>query len=132
MDDQLKKIELDTTPTPEVSQKKRFQWKFVLIPIGILVGCVVLVGILLLPLRGVLAQARVVAARGSELSGAVKNQDLVGAKEGLAQTRKELTTLANEYKRVLPLKFIPVLGWYIGDGEHAINAAIAGVTAGDK
>ncbi len=132
MDDQLKKIELDTTPTPEVSQKKRFQWKFVLIPLGILVGCVVLVGILLLPLRGVLAQARVVAARGSELSGAVKNQDLVGAKEGLAQTRKELTTLANEYKRVLPLKFIPVLGWYIGDGEHAINAAIAGVTAGDK
>lgn len=133
MDDQLKKIELDTTPTSEVTKPaKRFPWRFVFIPLGVFMGLLVVVGILLLPLRGVMAQARVVAAKAKELSSAVKGQDLAGAKEGLAETRKELTTLQSEYKRVLPLKFVPVLGWYIGDGEHAINAAMAGVTAGDK
>lgn len=135
MDDQLKKIELDTTPTPETTPPKkhfRIRWKFVLIPLGVLVGVVAVLGILLLPLRGVIAQTRVVGAKAQELSTSVKSQDLAGAKEGLAQTRKELTTLANEYKRVLPLKLVPVLGWYIGDGEHAINAAMAGLTAGDK
>jgi hypothetical protein len=133
MDDQLKKIELDTTPIPQMATpKKRFQWKFVFIPLGILVALVALLGLSLLPLRGVMAQAKVVAARGQELGVAVKGQDLALAKEGLAKTRQELVVLQNEYKKVLPLKIVPVLGWYIKDGEHGINAAFAGLTAGDK
>lgn len=126
----MKKIELDTTPT-FVSQtsKKRFQWKTVFIS---LVAFFVFLGILLLPLRGVVSQAKVVKEKTSVLSAAIKNQDLVAAKEGLAQTRIELTTLENSYKKLLPLKFVPILGWYIGDGQHAINAAMAGLTAGDK
>ncbi len=133
MDDDLKKIELPTTPT-ETAQKPRrkFPWKVVFIPLGIVVVLLAVIGIMLLPLRGVIAQGKLVAAKGRELSAAIKSQDLAKAKEGLAQTRVEMVKLQDEYKRVLPLKFVPVLGWYIGDGEHAINAALAGLTAGDK
>jgi hypothetical protein len=133
MDEDLKKIELDTTPATDVAPpKKRFQWKFVLVPLGILALLVVTLGILLLPLNGVVAQAKVTAAKGKELGAAVKSQDLAAAKEGLAQTRKELAVLQDKYKRVLMLKYVPIVGWYIADGEHAINAAFAGLTAGDK
>ena len=133
MDEPLKRIELDTAPTAQVAPAaKRFPWKFVFIPLGVLAGLIAILAILLLPFKDVIAQARVVATSGRELSVAVKSQDLVGAKVGLAKTRQELTVLQGKYKRVLPLKFIPVLGRYIGDGEHAINAALAGVTAGDK
>lgn len=133
MADELKKIELETTPTPQVVVKKRrFPWKFVFIPVGIIFGFLLVIGILLLPLRGVIAQAQVTAAAARELSGAIKSQDLVKAKESLGKTRQELTILQEKYKRVLPLKFVPVLGWYVSDGEHAINAGFAGLTAGDK
>jgi len=133
MDDDLKKIELPTTPSETAPKPKRkFPWKAIFIPLGIVVTLIVVIGIMLLPLRGVMVQAKVVAAKGRELSGAIKTQDIGKAKEGLAQTRTELTKLQDEYKKVLPLKFVPVLGWYVGDGEHAINAAFAGLTAGDK
>lgn len=133
MDEDLKKIELDTSaPSAMTPPGKRFPWKFVFIPIGFILLFFVFIGILLLPLRGVMTQAKVVAAQAGELSGAVKSQDLAKAKEGLIKTRTELVTLQNEYKKVLPLKMVPVLGWYIKDGEHALNAAFAGITAGDK
>ncbi len=133
MDDDLKKIELATTPTNSAPKAKRaFPWKVVFIPLGILLVLLVSISIMLLPLKGVMAQANVVAQRGRELSGAVKSQDLAKAKEGLTQTRSELTKLQGEYKKLLPLKFVPVVGWYVADGEHALAAAAAGLTAGDK
>jgi hypothetical protein len=133
MDEELKKIELDTTPQPtHTSPKKRFSWKYVGIPLGVLVVLLVAIGIMLLPLRDVIAQAKITAAQARVLGSAVKNQDLAAAKEGLVQTRKELTTMEQTYKKVLPLKIVPVLGWYIADGQHVINAAMAGLTAGDK
>lgn len=140
MPDDLKKIELDTNPTPAtLTPKKRFSWipirsgwNMVRLSLGILALVFVILGILLLPLKSIIAQAKVVAARGRELGTAVKSQDLVKAKDGLAGTRTELVTLQNKYKRVRPLKFVPILGWYIADGEHVINAAMAGLTAGDR
>lgn len=133
MDDGLKKIELPTTPQDSAPKTKRaFPWKVILIPLGVVLVLIFVIGIMLLPLRGVVAQAKVVAAKGRELSAAVKSQDLAKAKEGLTGTRSELSKLQTEYKKLFALKFVPVLGWYIGDGEHAINAAVAGLTAGDK
>ena len=130
MDEDLKKIELDTTPSPvTLTPKKRFQWKTVFISLIVLF---VLLGILLLPLKSVIVQAKVVASQARELGSYVKSQDLVKVKEGLSATRTELVTLQNKYKRIRPLKFVPILGWYIADGEHVINAAMAGLTAGDR
>lgn len=134
MPQELKKIIIDTTEAPKsvVKPKKRFPWKFIGIPLGIVLIVLLVIGIMLLPLRAVVAKAKDVASAGQETMTAVKSQDLEQTKTGLANTRSQLTELEKEYKKVLPLKHIPILGAYIADGEHAINAGFAGLTAGDK
>lgn len=130
MPDLLKKISLDTAPVPKVV--RRFPWKVIVIPLGIILVFVLIIGIMLLPMRGVIAAARETIAAGRDLGTAVKNQDLDLAKAGLATTREKLTILSGEYKKMLVLKPVPFLGSYIADGEHGINAAVAGLNAGDK
>jgi len=139
MPEELKKINLPTTPTPRVMPvvpppmpaKKSFPWKIVGIPLGIVVLVLAVIGIMLLPLRGVLSKAPAVIAAARETGAAVKKQDLVKAKEGLATTRTSLTALRDEYNKVQVLKVVPFLGAYISDGDHAIKAGFAGLDAGD-
>jgi len=131
MPDFLKKISLETAPQKE-GPKRRFRWKIIAIPLGVLLVFFLIIGILLLPMRGVIAAARETIAAGKELGDAVKNQDLDKAKAGLATTRVKLTMLSDEYKKMSVLKSVPFLGSYIVDGEHGINAAFAGLSAGDK
>lgn len=130
MPDLLKKISLDTSPPPKAV--RRFPWKIVFIPLGIILVFILIIGIMLLPMRGVIASARETIIAGRELGAAVKNQDLDKAKADLAVTREKLTVLSNEYKKMAALKVVPILGSYIADGEHGINATFAGLNAGDK
>ena len=77
MVDELKKITVDTTPNPTVQPaKKKFSAKFILIPLGFLLVVVAVIGIMLLPLRGVMAKAKDVSAIGRQTVEALKNQDL--------------------------------------------------------
>lgn len=136
MGGELKKITIDTASPVQMqapaNMKKRFPWKFVYIPLGVVVVFIAIIGIMLLPLRGVIAKSKEVASAASQTMGAVKSQDVEKTKVGLAETRKQLTLLENEYKKILPLKAVPFLGAYVSDGEHAIKAGFAAVTAGDK
>ncbi len=128
MPEEIKKIDLETIPDPP---KKAFPWKYVYIPLGIVAAFLALIGLLLLPMRGVIAKAKTAVAAGRELADAVKKQDLIAAKEKLALTRTKLTDLRSQYNGVLPLRFVPILGAYISDGDHAINAGFAALDAGD-
>lgn len=138
MADELKKIELDTTPTSTVEVKPMKKSKvlkilaFLLIPILILVIAVGIIGVMLLPLRGVVAQSQVLMASGREMSAAIKTQDIEKTKTSLFETRKQLVGLNQEYKKLQPVTFIPFLGNYIKDGQHGINAAFAGLDAVEK
>ena len=134
MPQELKKIIIDTTEAPKsvVKPKKRFPWKFICIPLGIVLIVLVVIGIMLLPLRGVVAKAKDLSQSARTTMEAVKSQDLEKTKAGLVETRVKLGELETEYKKVLPLKGVPFLGAYIADGEHAIKAGFAGLTAGDK
>lgn len=133
MPEELKKIDLDVKPTTiDIVKKKSFPWKFVLLPLGGLLLLSIILGILLLPLRGVIAKAGDVAKSGKAASEALKNQDLVKTKEGLRDTRLHLESLKSEYGKVGGLTFVPFVGGYIADGQHAINAAFAGLYAADK
>lgn len=133
MSEFLKKISLDTSPKIKSSGLKlRFPWKFIFIPLAVFIVFILIIGILLLPMRGVIQAARETIAAGSTLGAAVKNQDLELAKAGLSTTREKLTVLSGEYKKMSTLKSVPFLGNYIADGEHAVNAAFAGLSAGDK
>jgi hypothetical protein len=131
MPEELKKIKLDTSAIP-VKKVKPFPWKYVYIPLGAVVLLVVIIGLMLLPLRGVIAKAQDTMKVGRELGAAVKKQDLSGTKQKLAETRTSLKALQDEYKHVLLLQYIPVLGAYISDGNHAILAGFAGLDAGDS
>jgi hypothetical protein len=141
MPDELKPIHLSTTPAPKVMpiapppmnrSTKPFPWKFVAIPVGIILLFVVIIGIMLLPLRGVISKTPAVIAAARETGAAVKKQDLVETKAGLVATRTSLTALQQEYVKVLPLKWVPLLGAYISDGDHAIKAGFAALDAGDQ
>ncbi len=141
MPEDLKKISLDTQPAPvrqvdfvqkPMKTKKPFPWQFVYIPLGVIVVLLVIFGIMLLPMRGVIAKAQDTIRVGKELGAAVKKQDLEGAKQKLAETRTSLVALQEEYIKVLPMKYIPILGAYISDGDHAIKAGLAGLDAGDS
>ncbi len=133
MKEELKKIDLDINTKPqEPMEKKPFPWKFILFPIAGLILVVLLLAILLFPLKGVIAKVQDVARSGKSAAQSLKNQDLTATKEELKNTRKQLEQLKNEYNKVLGLRFVPILGGYISDGEHAVNAAFAGLSAADK
>lgn len=134
METELKKITVDTTPDQiiEVPRKRRFQWKFVGIPLLVLVLLIVVIGIMLLPLQGVIAKAKETLPIARQTADALKNQDLANTKIGLANTRVKVTELANEYAKVKPLSYVPFLGAYINDGSHAVNAALAALDAADR
>lgn len=133
MAEDLKKITVDTTPNPTVQPaEKKFSAKFILIPLGIVVGLAAMIGIMLLPLRGVMAKAKDVAAIGRQTAEALKNQDLAATKDGLAKTRISFTELSREYNKVTALKYVPFLGAYINDGTHGINAGLAALDAADR
>lgn len=133
MVEELKKITVDTAPDPNMQpKKKKFNAKFLLIPAGVILGLVAIVGVMLLPLRGVMAKARIVAAEGRVAADALKNQDLAATKEGLKKTRAAFTELSSEYNKIAALRFVPFLGAYVNDGSHGIKAGFAAIDAADK
>lgn len=138
MAEELKKIELNVPvvgyPPKTVSKKKKngIIWLFLLIPLVVVVVVAAGIGVMLLPLRGIMPKVNDVAASAKVASAAIKKQDLEGAKIGLADTRVKLTVLRDEYAKVAPLTVIPVLGNYIKDGQHGIAAGFAGLDAGDR
>ncbi|MEK7533191.1 MAG: DUF4012 domain-containing protein [Patescibacteria group bacterium] len=133
MVEDFKKITVDTTPNPTVQPaKKKFSAKFILIPLGMVVGLAAIIGIMLLPLRGVMAKAKDVAAIGRQTAEALKNQDLAATKDGLAKTRTSFTELSREYNKVIAFKYVPFLGAYITDGTHGIKAGLAALDAADR
>ncbi|MBI5019650.1 DUF4012 domain-containing protein [Candidatus Gottesmanbacteria bacterium] len=133
MVEELKKITVDTTPDPMMPKpKKKFSAKFVLIPMGVLIALVAIIGIMLLPLRGVMEKAKIVAAEGRVTADALKNQDLTATKAGLGKTRTAFVSLSNEYNKVMPLSYVPFLGSYINDGSHGIKAGFAALDAADR
>ena len=134
MPDPLKKIPLEagTNKPMQEKKKRRITWKAIAIPVGILLLIFVVLGILLMPLGGVLVKAKDFAASAKEAGASIKNQDLDKSKIALTETRKKLDALDSEYKKISSLMVIPFLGAYIGDGQHALRAARAGLDAGDK
>lgn len=133
MPDELKKISIDTTvPIEAMPKKSKFKPAYVLVPLGILALIFIVIGLMLLPLRGVIAKARDVAAIAKQTGISLKNQDLADAKDGLGKTRVAFTDLASEYNKIMPLQSVPFLGAYVSDGSHAIKAGFAALDASDK
>lgn len=134
MKDKLKRIELETTLQSAASneKKKHISWKKAGIPLGILCIASIFLFIVSFPLMNIVQKAQYVAYIGKETMNTIKSQDLEKTKQNLQEIRKGMNDLEKEYGKILPMKHIPVFGVYVSDGEHAIRASFAAITAGEK
>ncbi|MBI3341563.1 DUF4012 domain-containing protein [Candidatus Curtissbacteria bacterium] len=80
-------------------------------------------------LSSALAAKRVVADL-KQVTTSLENQDLDNAKNSLKSTKKDLEITKGSLLPFTPLKFIPVLGWYVTDAQNGLDSAIAGIDAG--
>lgn len=74
---------------------------------------------------------KLVSAHAQAISGAFDARNLELAQAELDNTRVELTNAKEAYAAASPLKYVPLLGHYIRDGERALLAGEAGLNVGD-
>lgn len=134
MADELNRIDLATSAVPkEIRAKRSLPIKTLLV---VIIACVVVFAgitiVTITPIQRVIARARVVAEHGRAVSQAAENQDLEGVKTSLAATREAMNGFKGEYGKLQLLRFIPIIGRYIADGNHVIAASFAGLDAADK
>lgn len=61
------------------------------------------------------------------MSDAFKHQDLALASEKIDTTQKALEETRNNFRFLLPYKFVPIIGWYYSDVEHMLAAGSEGL-----
>ncbi len=141
VDQEFKKINLETGEELPMAHKQHSKaGKIIKSLLIIIVVLVLLVGGLGAfayikvgtPLKKLYAQGQLAAQTGRELSQAIKTQNIEEGKKKLGEMRSRLTDLKTTYQDILWLKTLPYLGLYVSDGEHGLNAAFAGLDAGDK
>ncbi len=68
----------------------------------------------------------------SSAATAIQNQDLDSAKKSLSAAKTSFTVADKTLIVFTPLKIVPILGWYIGDVQNGVKAAVYGLEAGEK
>lgn len=132
VEETLKKINLNVSG---LNDKKKFKLPKILFWFGlplliltiIFLTIAILTMILAMPL---VADVKKASALTQETIQAAKNQDLVLAEQKIKETHQAIINLKNGYKRLTWVKFIPLISTYYFDGENGLQAAEAGVTAG--
>lgn len=74
----------------------------------------------------------VLKAKGTQTYTLFKEQNLPGVESNLAEIETDLTNLKSLYGKLAFYKYIPGASSYYNDGMHALNAAEAGLSAGQK
>lgn len=133
----IPKINMEGNGQPaSVSKKKwmpsfnfNFQGRNKKILIGIAAFFVLLIILVIAPSIFVYQKAMAFYGAGQKLTASVQSQNLDAIKTELSNTQKAQKSLASTYKLILWTKFIPFVGGYTADGEHAIAAAGYGLDA---
>ena len=127
---------LSTTDSPPAKSKRRlhFGWlKWVgLVFVILIVACGALgfYGYTFMQsLRGPLQETSDIA---NKMISSLQAQDLVTAKTESTNLRASIEKVQSKYQTVSFLTKVPLLGAYITDGQHGLNAAVSGTTAIDK
>src|SRR3989338_5889417 len=128
----LEKIELAVEKTPP--KKKRLGWLkwvgLVILILIVLTGSIAAYGYSFY--QSITPQIKDASVAGSELVANVQAQDLIKAKESSAKLKTKIEQIQSKYQKLAVLKAIPVLGAYVGDGQHGLSAAVSAVNAIDK
>lgn len=129
---QIKPSDGDPIAMKRISRKMPIYKRRVVRVMGtVLLVFLIIIGILAWISYGVYKDALVVKASVSQLEAAAKSQDLNNVKTELANTKESLAKFENSYRRIAWLQYIPFVGTYVSDGQHAINAGNYGIEAGD-
>lgn len=129
---EIKKITLQTGQVRRITRNPKTMRLIGILAAAFLVLGLIIAAVTIPPVQAVRKQAGILAVSARSAAAAAKNQDLEGMKNGLIQTRKDLTELKSQYSKLGFLKFVPLIRRYVGDGDHAIAAGFAGLDAGDK
>ncbi len=65
-----------------------------------------------------------------QITVALENQDLDSVKNSINAAKKNLEITRNSLYVFTPLRFLPILGWYVTDAQNGLNTAISGLDAG--
>jgi len=132
------------TPTPEVvivennvvtekPKMKKFKIRFVLIPLAVIVGLLLVAGVYgFFVAKSLTPSVKALQDTGTKLVTAFQGQDLATAKTEVSTLSTQLAELDSKYQKVGWTKVIPVVGNYTQDGQHALNAGKALIGSLDK
>lgn len=133
MGDGFKKIELEEAAAkPESTEKTQKRSGKILKTSGVVLAgffglLAIFILVLILPVKNIYSSAQK-TARVAQVAGAsIKNQDLEASSNNLRTLKENLLILKKDIDRLALLKYIPILGNYQSDGQHLVNAGIAGV-----
>jgi hypothetical protein len=123
----LNKLRTSGTGLPKM---RRFKLpKKQLFRIILAIGLVVLVfGLLGL---NVYVKGKALMGDVEKLQSALASQDLKATRTQLTEVKKSLMKFDGAYKTIVWMKYIPFLGGYVKDGQHATRAAKEGVEVAD-
>lgn len=102
---------------------KKFKLRYVLIPLAIIAGLLLLIGIYgFFTARSFMPSVSAIQNTGTKLSTDFQGQDLASAKKDVTTLGQQISDLDAKYQKVHWTFIIPILGNYTKDGQHAITA----------
>lgn len=113
---------------PRFNLKFRFSKKAVLVVLAVLL---VLSGAIGWPAFSLYKSSQQLSSSGQKLLFAVRSQNVEEMKLALDETKKEVQDFRSTYNTLAWTKFIPFIGVYWNDGDHALKAGVAGIEAGE-
>lgn len=111
--------------------KPNIKGKKARILVAVLIVLAIIAGIFSLPAIAVFASAQKTQIQAKAALDALKKQNISLAASELKKTRVDLLETQSKYKLLLPLKYFPIVGSYVSDGDHLIKAAFQGLNAAD-
>ncbi len=119
--------------TPKLPARLNFSNLFNLKRLGILGVILIIIGVLFVYVAirafAVYGKADKVYDQAKKAADAAKNQNIILAREELVKTRDAADGLKRELTSIGFARYIPLLGLYISDAEHMINAGVHGINA---
>jgi hypothetical protein len=140
---ELNKLDVThTEPQPQVKEQRQkstmarnkrkfpfFKKKHLKVYIGVFAALVALFGFVSYQSYAVYNHARKVETQARVAMDAVKQQNVVLAKEELVKTQAEVLELKKDLDRIGFIGYVPLLGTYVKDAQHMVNAGSHGINA---
>ncbi len=121
----------DRTPRRKKKIAFKFKNKKLLMWVGGIIAVVLLLMVVVgIQAMGVYKQAMKTKAQASIAFAKLKEQDIAAARDELAKTQTEITSLEKKLQGLSYLKIVPLVGGYYSDADHLVKASSYGVDAG--